>query len=291
MSLSAQLDLALAQLARQLHIDRPLVAFDLETTGVDVTRDRIVEITVGSVRQDEVLGESVSLFGPQYLNPGMPIPAEATAVHGISDADVAEAPTFTDVTSQLIEMFVADRQVDPILVAYNGRRFDLRLLASEFERANHLAMSTYLRERAQVIDPYVIWQTQEPRDLTGAVRRFCAEDHTEAHGSLPDVLATTRVLTGEVVLYHATLDQLLAWSEPPRDPSWLDREGKIAWRHGEACLTFGKYAGCSLRELRSQHADFLVWMLGKDFPDDTKQIIRDALDRKFPVHQEAPSHA
>jgi len=260
--------------------DDPIAVFDLETTGVDPQRDRIVEITVGCVEVAPDGHPVTSVYGPQRLNPRMPIPAEATAVHGISDADVVGMPTFAEAWPEFRWCFAEANYI----AAYNGRRFDVRMLVAEIERAGD---SPECIRAAGIIDPFMIWQTQEPRTLAGALQHYCREIHEEAHGSLADVIAAIRVLRAQAELYRAAPSQLAEWSEPKRDPSWIDAEGKIAWRNGEACLTFGKHAGRSLRDLRREESSFLVWMLSKDFPADTKQIVRDALERRFPVRPEA----
>jgi DNA polymerase-3 subunit epsilon len=260
-----------AALARQLQITRPLVCVDLETTGKVPGVDRVIQIGVMRAQPNGDVREWSTFVDPQ-----IDIPAEATLAHKITNEMVAGAPTFAD--------------LGPILMTglsdcdFVGQhvKFDLRFLEAEFNRAG----LPWSYSAAAIIDTLRIDQVKDPRTLEALLKKYCGEDHPEAHEALADVRATVNVLAGEFRAYPdlpqtvADLHALL-W---PRDPSWVDAAGKIVWRNHEACLGFGKNNGRSLREVASRDRGFLEWMLRNDFPADVKQIVRNALDNKFPVH-------
>jgi DNA polymerase-3 subunit epsilon len=186
------------ELATRLPMERPIVFFDLEATGLDVTMDRIVEISCVRVEPDGSARVLNSL-----VNPLVEIPADAIAVHGIANADAAQAPTFESLAAE-IESFLAGAD----LAGYNHGRYDLPLLEHEFARAG---IDFVWRER-RLIDVSVIFRRMEPRSLTGAVRFYCSEDMTAAHTATGDVAATMAVLVG----------QLERYPELPRDAVALD---------------------------------------------------------------------
>lgn len=171
------------------------------------------------------------------------------------------------------------------LVAYNGRRFDVRILAKELERAGQ-ALGAKAVLQALLIDPFVIFCRKEARDLTAAFKFYCDRElGDQAHGAESDMAACVEVLAAQLVCYDdlpRSVAGLHAFCED-RKPEWIDREGKIAWKDGEACLAFGPKAGVSLKRLVATDQGLLEWILRKDFPEDTKAIIRDAMRRKFPV--------
>jgi len=262
----------LRDLALRLKIDRPLAFVDLETTGTNAERDRILEIAVLMVSPDRKVTRFRSL-----INPGIPIPAEASAIHGIGDAEVAEAPAFAEVAAQLArDLSGAD------LVGFNLRRFDLRMLAAELARAG----VWFNPEEARVIDAMSIFHAMERRDLESAVRFYCARRH-HGHRAEEDVLATIDVLHAQLARYQdlpadvGGLDELCR----ARHPDWLTADGKIAWRDGAARVTFGRHNGKSLNELAKGQPDYLHWLLDRDFPEGVKKIAEDALQGRFP---EAP---
>ncbi len=195
---SASARQAARQLASRLPMDRPIVFFDLEATGLDVTTDRIVEISCVRIDPDG----SAQVFDT-LVNPLVEIPAEVIEVHGISNADVAEAPTFERIASA-IEAFLAGAA----LAGYNHGRYDLPLLEHEFARAG---IDFAWRDR-RLIDVSVIFRRMESRSLAGAVRFYCSDDLTAAHTATGDVAATIAVLVG----------QLDRYPELPRDGEALD---------------------------------------------------------------------
>ena len=264
----------------RLRLERPLVVFDLEATGLNKRTDRIVSIALvryepsGSVEQVNYL-----------LNPGIPIPEETTAIHGITDADVAEAPTFSEMAESLAAHFAnAD------LAGYNILGYDIPLLTEEFARANR----PFSVEGRRILDAQRIFFRNEPRDLSAALRYYCGDSHDNSHDALGDVLATIRVLDGQFRKYPELPEAMDALNDycDPRDPAWVDRAGRLKWAKGQVAFNFGKFQGQLLRDAVSSDPNFITWLLRSDFPDDTKQIVRDAVNGKYPVPPSAaPGHA
>lgn len=268
-------DTALGELLRvvaeTLKIQRALAVLDLETTGVNPDLDRIVELTIARVEPGTCTIEMLHT----RLNPEVPIPAEASAVHGITDADVKEAPPFRKMATVVMGLLAgAD------LLGFNHRRFDVRMIAAECRRRG-LANPC---ESARLIDVGLIFMKREPRTLAAAMRFFCGETHEDAHGTTADVIATLRVLLGQFERYEDLSHDVEQLDAIGRDPSSIDREGKIVWRDGKAVLGFGKYLGVPLDVV---DPGFLRWMVDKDFPLDTKEIVRLALKGTYPVLPEA----
>ncbi|MBE0566118.1 MAG: 3'-5' exonuclease [Krumholzibacteria bacterium] len=258
---------------RNLALDRPLVAFDLETTGVDVDRDRIVQI--GLVRLEP---GGTSRTWNRLVNPERPIPAEATAIHGISDDDVRDQPTFAQLTAE-VETWLAGAD----LAGFNSTRFDLPLLQAELRRAG----SALAFAGARHLDAMSIFHQMERRDLTAAYRFYCGKELTGAHDALADVTATLEVLDAQLERYAELprdLDALHRFCNPD-EGRFVDRTRKFIWNdEGEAVFTFGKVAGRTLQEVAAgrETRGFLEWMLGKDFSAEVKAIVRDALVGTFP---------
>ncbi len=263
-------DPSIPALPERLRLDKPLVVFDLEATGLNKRTDRIVAIAL--VRYEPIgTTEQVSYL----LNPGIPIPEDAVRIHGISDADVKDAPSFAEMAETLAEHFAgAD------LAGYNVLGYDIQMLTEEFARANR----PFSLEGRRVLDAQRIFFRKEPRDLSAALRYYCGETHENSHDALGDVLATIRVLAGQFRKYDDLPADMAGLHEycDPRDPSWADRAGRLKWAKGEIVFNFGKFQGQSLRDAVARDPNFITWLLRSDFPDDTKQIVRDAVSGKFP---------
>jgi len=250
---------------RHLRLDRPLAFFDLETTGIDPTRDKIVEIAVVRVDPDGTRRSLVRL-----VNPGRPIPKEASAIHGIGDADVAGAPSFPAIAPELIALF---ENAD--LAGFNVNRFDVPLLERELKEAG---IDLGLRQR-RVIDVMTIFHRKEPRDLSAAVRFFLAREHAGAHGATADIEATLEVLDAQLARYEdlpREVEALHSWLYPvPVDA--VDRQGKFVVREGQIVFAFGKLRGRPLQEVAKVERDYLEWILRQDFPDDARALVERAL--------------
>ena len=255
---------------RTLKLERPLAVFDIESTGVVPQRDRIVELAIIRIDPDGSIRRTV-----RRLNPQIPIPAGATAIHGISDADVADCPTFPDIAEKL-HGFLAGCD----LAGYNITGFDIPLLEAEFRRAG-LDLDVDSRK---VVDAYNIFCKLYPRTLTAAYKFFCGKDLEGAHGAGADTAATLEVIEGQLEKHPElpeSVDELAAYCEQS-DPDAYDRARRFRWCGDELVVNFGKHAGRTLRDLAQNDPGFLRWILRGDFADDVKTVASDALIGKFP---------
>lgn len=255
---------------KNLQIQRDVVFFDLETTGIDPRSDRIVEISVLRVAAD---GDRVTRT--RKINPGRPIPPAATRVHGIRDEDVRDEPSFKQIARGLLE-FLGDAD----LAGFNIGRFDVPLLEREFKDCG-LVLEM---EGRRIIDVMTIFHRMEPRDLSAAVRYYLGRDHEGAHGAEADVAATAEVLDAQLERYAdlpRTVGELDRWcSGVPRDA--VDRSGKFVWRAGDIVFSFGKNQGRTLREVIDEDRSYVEWILKKDFPADAVRIVREAMEGRWP---------
>ena len=249
---------------RHLTLDRPLVVFDLETTGTDPAQDRIVEIGVLRIEPD---GER--LLRTRRINPERAIPQEASAVHGIHDEDVRDEPTFKQVARSLLDLLEgAD------LAGFNVRRFDVPLLDREMRDCG---LDLGLGGR-RIVDAMTIFHRKEPRDLSAAVRFYLGREHEGAHGAEVDLTATLDVLEAQLERYEdlpRSVEELDVWTKPR--PDAIDEAGKFVRRGDDVVFAFGKHKGRSLRDVAGQAPNYLDWILGSDFPEDAKQLVREVL--------------
>ncbi len=253
-----------------LQLERPLVVFDIESTGVMPARDRIVELAVLKIYPDGHTQNTV-----RRLNPEMPIPAGATAIHGITDADVANCPTFLLIAEKLYN-YLADCD----LAGYNITGFDIPMLEAEFRRAGF----EFKVDDRKVIDAYNIFCKLYPRTLTAAYQFFCGKELEGAHGAAADTNATWEVLLGQLERHPELPRELGALSDfcDLTGPDAVDRTRRFKWRDNEVIVNFGKNAGRTLRELAAEDPGFLRWITRSDFSDEVKEIASNALLGKFP---------
>jgi DNA polymerase-3 subunit epsilon len=254
------------------NLKRPLAVIDIESTGTNPRQDRIIDLAIIKLLPDGSQAKHVF-----RCNPGIPIPAGAEAIHHISNADIASCPLFTQIAG---EVFEALKDCD--LGGFGIVRFDVPMLTEEFARAGF----KFPADGCQIVDGQRIYHKKEPRDLTAALAFYCEEKHTQAHGAEADVLATIKVLEAQLIKYPnlpRTVEGLDAFSAIVRDPAWVDKTGRLKWVNDEIVINFGaQYIGQKLRELARNNAKFLKWILKSDFPGDTKKIVADALEGKFP---------
>jgi DNA polymerase-3 subunit epsilon len=243
-----------------LCLTRPLVVFDLETTGTNPERDRIVEIALLVFYPDGLVVPWETIF-----DPGVPIPASASAVHGITDAHVAGRPPFANVAPDLWRLFDhAD------WAGFNIARFDVPLLVAEFARAGWFLD---VRGRA-ILDALEVFHRREPRDLGAALRFYCGREHHHQHRAGADVAAAAAVLDAQLARYTdlpRRPAELHVWMHP------LDVAGRFRLEDGHAVFSFGKHAGRRLAEVAMQDPDYLVWMLRQGFLEDAKDLVRHVL--------------
>jgi DNA polymerase-3 subunit epsilon len=256
-----------------IKLERPLVIFDLETTGTNISKDRIVELSVIKLMPD---GERITKT--RKINPEMPIPAVATAIHGITDADVANEPTFQSISRNLLQFL---DNCD--LGGYNIQKFDIPILVNEFNRAG---MQFVVTDR-KVVDMYNIFCKLYPRTLIAAYKFFCGKELIEAHSAAADTAATLEVFEQQLTRHPElprTVDELHIFSDS-RDPDAVDSSGRFKWVGSEVVLCFGKNSGSSLSSVAENDPGFLKWILRSDFPEDVKSIAQNALIGKFPTRQ------
>ena len=259
-------------------LDRPIVFFDLETTGRSAASDRIVELAAIKIGPDSDRDERVRRF-----NPEMPIPAEATEIHGIVDEDVKDEPPFRSRARSLAEFLgTCD------LGGFNIRRYDLPMLMAEFRRAG---VPFEVGDR-RLVDMQVIYHQQEPRHLTAAVKFYLNRDHNEAHRALDDASATLDVMIAQLERYadlprsikglHDHCNEYAPFeSEFDR---WFSKTPASGTSEGGA-LVFrrGKHRGTPLDEVARDQPDYLEWMLGlEDLDAQVRDAARDAMGRHDP---------
>lgn len=256
-----------------ISLDKPLVVFDLETTGLSVNLDRIIEIAYLKIRPDGAV-----VKGDLLLNPEISIPAEAAAIHGLSDEKVKDQPTFKDKAAGLWEIFN-----DCYYSGFNVMAFDLPLLKREFLRVG----LDFDYAKAKIIDAKVIYHFMEPRTLAAAYKFYCKQEHVEAHNALADVLATAKILVNQLKKYSQIRDWDFIYKiHHASDGRFVDNDRKFYWRGGEAYFSFSKYKDRPLAEIAEQDPGFLNWILSADFSEETKEIVRKALEGEMPKKAE-----
>ena len=257
----------------ELVLERPLVFFDIESTGTNPYRDRIVEIAVIKVMPDGSREDVV-----RRINPCIPIPAGASAVHGIYDADVADCPTF-DVVAHNLYKYLEGCD----LAGYNIVKFDVPMLQEEFKRCG---LELSMKER-KLIDVFNIFCRLYPRNLSAAYKFFCDGNLEDAHSALADTDATVSVLFGQLAKHPELPREMAGLAEfsSARDADFVDSEGRLKFSGDEVVINFGKNSGRRLRDLASEDPGFLRWMLRSDFSDEVKTVIKNALAGEYPTRK------
>jgi DNA polymerase III subunit epsilon len=249
----------------QLVLKRPIVFFDLETTGTDHAKDRIVELAFVKLLPD---GSRDSFV--KRVNPGMPIPPAVTAIHGISDADVKDAPQFKHIAHTLYEWI---RGCD--LGGYNSSKFDLPLLAEEFLRCD---INVDFTER-HMIDVQQIFFKMESRSLSAAYTFYCNKELNNAHSAEADILATIEVLEAQLDRYEGLAKEVKPLHQFTNGEEYVDYARRIVMRDGHPVFNFGKYKGRKVEEVFNSEPQYYDWMMQADFALHTKQKISEILNR------------
>lgn len=244
----------------QLKLTNPIIFFDLETTGVDVVKDRIVEISLVKVSPD-----GTEEIKTRRINPGMHIPEGATAIHGISDEDVKDSPSFKSVAKSLANYIEGSD-----LAGYNSNKFDIPMLMEEFLRAG---VDIDLKKR-KCVDVQNIFHKMEQRTLSAAYKFYCDEDLSNAHSAEADTLATYEILKRQLERYpdmENSVDYLSKFSE--RIPT-ADYAGRIAYDEaGVEIINFGKHKGKRVTDVLRKEPSYYDWMMKGDFPEYTKKVL------------------
>ncbi len=253
-----------------LRLDRPLTVFDLETTGINPHHDRIVEVSALKIKCD---GKREKFH--QLINPEQQIPQACTAIHGITNEDVEDAPKFFEIAPEL-NRFVSGCD----LAGFGIVRFDVPLLAAEFRR---VGIEWNLSE-VRLVDAQIIYHLREPRNLSAALEFYCGEKHNDAHSAEGDVLAALKVIEAQCQHYQDLPKDVVGLDGicNPCDPDAVDRDGKLRWCENEVVIAFGQKSGITLRDIAENEPSYLNWMLKKDFSLEVKTIVKRAMAGQFP---------
>lgn len=241
----------------KLKLNRPIVFFDLETTGTNIMHDRIVEISLIKVMPD---GSEVERT--RRINPEIPIPAEASAIHGIYDEDVASEPTFRQVAASLAQLMSGCD-----IAGFNSNRFDIPLLDQEFTRAG----INFDICAARFIDVQTIYHKREPRTLVAAYRFYCDKNLEDAHSAAADTRATLEVLKAQLERYEDLPTEVVALSEYASNNRNVDLMGRLVYDDKRReVINFGKYKGQIAEEVLARDPGYYSWIMQGDFTQNTK---------------------
>ena len=262
------------------NLKRDLIFFDLESTGLNVMRDRIIQIAGIKYFADGREPEELEML----INPGIPIGAQAMEIHGITPADVARKPTFGQVAQELFDYFG-----DADLGGYNINRFDVPMLMEEFARAGF----DFDVDKRKFVDVQRIFYKMEPRTLKAALRFYCGKDMENAHDAMADVRATVDVLKGQFEKYKNTnhidgdgnvtekpvQNDMDALHDFTQDTGTIDVTNRLKYNdHGEVVFNFGKYTGEPLKKVFKMEPNYAHWILNKEFSVQVKKIVRNILN-------------
>jgi len=250
-----------------LQLKRPLVFIDLETTGVNLSTDRIVEIALIKITPD---GSKV--VKQKILNPQMPIPKSSSAIHGITDEKVKDAPTFKQVANEL-KQFIDDAD----LSGYNSNRFDVPMLMEEFLRAGFTIDMTNRR----MLDVQHIYHMMEKRTLGAAYKFYCEKELHDAHSAEADAIATWEILEAQLTRYtHLgnSLDTILQFTG---EEKFVDFARRFVMDNDVEVFNFGKHKGRPVSDVLRAEPQYYDWMMKGDFPLHTKQKLTEILNRSL----------
>ncbi len=269
----------------KLNLKRPLVFFDLETTGLQIGKARIVEICLLRANVDGTVDERTYRIRPaDYVVQNgvevaqtIPIPKETTAIHGIKDADVADKPTFRELAPELLA-FIGDAD----LAGYNSNKFDVPMLVEEFLRNGF----DFDISKRYLVDVQNIFHKMESRTLKAAYKFYCGKNLDNAHSANGDTEATYEIFLAQLQRYadaeytdekgvvsKPIVNDIQALSEFSRSRQWADLEGRIGIKNGVEVFNFGKHKDKPVREVFTVEPSYYSWMMNGDFSLNTKQVI------------------
>ncbi len=261
-----------------IKLSNTVVVLDLETTGVWIEKDKIVEIAM--VKCDPG-GDQLAYV--KKVNPGIPIPFLVSQLIGITNEDVKDAPFFKDIATEVLN-FIGKSD----LAGFNIEKFDLPLLERELSETGQ---SFHWRDH-KVYDAQKVYHLNERRDLDAAYKFYCAKNLDNAHSALADAQATFEILQAQAVKYgngNVSLEAL-AHYDYRKTAEFYDREQKFRWWNGKLYMMFGKYAKkCSLQEVVQNDRSYLEWILSAKFSDEVKDLVENALNGRFPQIEERRS--
>lgn len=252
----------------ELNLKNPIIFFDLEATGINITSDRIVEICYV-----KVFPNGDQEIKTRRLNPEMPIPAEATAVHGITDEMVADCPTFKSIAKSLAQ------QIEGCdLAGYNSNRFDVPLLVEEFLRAG---VDIDLSKR-KFVDVQTIFHKMEQRTLSAAYKFYCEKELIDAHSAEADTIATYEILKAQLDKYPDLQNDMAYLADFSRQNRNVDFAGRIVLNDDDVeVFNFGKYRGKSVVEVLKADPGYYGWIMQGDFALHTKKVLTNIKLREF----------
>jgi len=252
----------------ELKLKRPIVFFDLETTGINVSSDRIVEISLLKISPN-----GKEQWMTTRINPEMPIPPKTTAIHGISDEDVAGAPTFREVAKNLT-LFLEGCD----LAGYNSIKFDIPLLAEEFLRTD----TDFNFRKRNYVDVQIIFHKKEQRTLIAAYQFYCNKQLKDAHSSKADTSATFEVLKAQLDRYEDLDNDIEKLADFSSYNDYVDFAGRIILdENGVEIFNFGKHKGKPVAKVLEEEPSYYSWMMNGDFPLYTKRVLTEIKLRAF----------
>lgn len=250
-----------------LKLKNPIVFLDLETTGIDATKDRIVEISM-----IKVLPSGEEQVKTRRVNPQMPIPAGASAIHGIYDDDVKDCPAFGQMAKSLATWIEGCD-----LAGFNSNRFDIPLLVEEFMRAG---VDMDLKKR-KFVDVQTIFHKMEQRTLVAAYKFYCDKSLENAHSAEADTRATYEVLLAQIDRYPDLGTEVESLAEYSNTDKNVDFAGRVVFdENGVEVFNFGKHRGESVAKVFAKDQSYYSWMMNGDFPQYTKKVITEIKLRK-----------
>lgn len=248
-----------------LQLTKPLAFIDLETTGVNLGTDRIVEIAIV-----KILPDASQTTKRKLINPGMPIPKASSDLHGITDEMVKDAPVFKQIAHELKQMLDGCD-----LAGYNSNRFDVPLLVEEFLRAE----VEFDMKGRRMVDVQQIFYKMEPRTLSAAYQFYCGKTLDGAHSAAVDAGATYEILESQLQRYESlgtTIDSILkSVGEEPI----VDFAKRFVWENGVEVFNFGKFKGRPVADVLKAEPQYYDWMMKGDFPQHTKQKLTEIYTR------------
>ncbi len=243
-----------------LELTKPIVFFDLETTGLDVAKDRILEMSILKVYPE---GEQLSRTW--LMNPTIPINPNASRIHGYKDKDVKDKPKFIDLAAEILEIF---KGAD--IGGYNSNKFDIPLLAEEFLRAE----IDYDIKKSRFIDVQVIFFKKEQRTLKAAYQFYCKKSLENAHSAEADIKATWDILQAQLDYYDDLPRKVEQLSEFTTQSKFVDFAGRLIYdEKGNELFNFGKHKGKKVNEVLEKEPGYYAWMMNNDFPLYTKKVL------------------
>ena len=251
----------------QLKLTKPLAFFDLETTGINVGSDRIVEISIVRVNIDNTTD-----ILTKKVNPTIPIPEFTSKIHGIYDKDIIDCPTFKELAPQLSQFLT-----NCDLAGFNSNKFDVPVLVEEFLRAD---IDFDLKNR-KLIDVQNIYHTMEPRNLTAAYKFYCDRNLEDAHTAEADAMATFEVLEAQVVKYPQIGNTVESIVKFTGEDQIIDFARRFVYENGVAVFNFGKHKGKPVTQVLKEEPQYYDWMMKGDFALHTKQKLTEILNKSI----------